>query len=182
MSGPRIIGGAWRGRVLAAPVGEQTRPTAARVRQALFDMLAHADWADGSVEGAVLDVFAGSGALGLEALSRGAQFVTFIECEAAAGAAIRRNIALCGAEARARMVVADACRPPPGRPHALVLLDPPYGRDLVWSACSALAGAGWVAPGALVVAELGRAEPVPGGVTPLVERTHGAARLVAWRV
>ena len=182
MTGPRIIAGAWRGRLLSAPDGTLTRPTAGRVRQALFDILLHAPWADGAVSGRmVLDAFAGSGALGLEALSRGAAGATFIERHRAALADLRRNIAACGAEDRTRIVAADALAPPHGLPHDLVLLDPPYGQQLVTPAVSVLATAGWLAPRALIAAEIGKADPAPEGVCPLAERTHGAARLVIWR-
>ncbi|MHB1303770.1 MAG: 16S rRNA (guanine(966)-N(2))-methyltransferase RsmD [Acidiphilium sp.] len=181
MSAPRIIAGVWRGRVLAAPEGPATRPTASRVRQALFDMLMHAPWADGAVVGrSVLDVFAGSGALGLEALSRGAARASFIENDRAACEAVKRNIAACHAEARARLVAADALAPPPGTPHALVMLDPPYGQGLVPRSLNALEASGWIAPGAIIAAEFGRDEPVPE-VASLAERTHGAARLLIWR-
>ncbi len=112
----RIIGGAWRGRRLSAPPGAGTRPTSHRVRQALFDMLLHAAWAGReAVEGAaVLDAFAGTGALGLEALSRGAASATFLERDRAALAALRANVAACAAGARARVLEFDALRPRPG--------------------------------------------------------------------
>ncbi len=129
----RIIGGAWRGRRLQAPPGATTRPTADRVRQALFDRLLHAPWAGrGAVEGAtVLDAFAGTGALGLEALSRGAAASVFLEHDAAAFRALEANVAACGAEARCRVLRADALRPPPGTPCSLVFLDPPYEHGLL---------------------------------------------------
>ena len=180
----RIVAGAWRGRRLTAPAGAATRPTADRVRQALFDMLLHAPWGGRAlVEGAaVLDAFAGTGALGLEALSRGAATATFFERDRAALAALRANIAACGAEDRARVLQADATRPPPGMPCRLVFLDPPYGEGLVARAAAALAAAGWIAPGALILGELGRAEalPTPPGAL-LAERAHGAARLAVWQ-
>ncbi|GAN73656.1 N6-adenine-specific methylase [Acidiphilium multivorum AIU301] len=182
MTGPRIIAGAWRGRILAVPDGPLTRPTAGRVRQALFDILLHTSWAEGAVGGRmVLDAFAGSGALGLEALSRGAAGATFIEQDRAALAALRRNVAACRAEDRSRIVAVDALAPSRGTPHDLVLLDPPYGKGLVGRAVSAFATAGWLAPGALIAAEFGKADPTPDGVSPLAERAHGAARLVIWR-
>ncbi len=179
----RIIAGAWRGRRLAAPPGAATRPTADRVRQALFDMLLHAPWGGHAhVEGAaVLDAFAGTGALGLEALSRGAGSATFIERDRAALAALRANIAACRAGDRARLLEGDATRPPPGAPCGLVFLDPPYGEGLVPRAVTALDAAGWIAPGALILAELGRDEAVPALGELLAERAHGAARLVIWR-
>jgi 16S rRNA (guanine966-N2)-methyltransferase len=123
----RIIAGAWRGRKLLAPPGAATRPTADRVRQALFDMLLHAPWGGREVVvgAAVLDAFAGTGALGLEALSRGAARATFLERDPAALAALHANIAACRAEQRATVLAADATRPPPGTPCSLVFLDPP---------------------------------------------------------
>ena len=106
----RIVAGDWRGRTLVAPPGSATRPTADRVRQALFDMLMHAEWGGrAAIEGAVvLDVFAGTGALGLEALSRGAASAYFIENDAAALKALRTNVAACKAAARADILAVDA--------------------------------------------------------------------------
>src|SRR6185437_15178113 len=112
----RIIAGAWRGRTLTAPPGTGTRPTSDRVRQALFDMLLHAPWGGRDLleDASVLDAFAGTGALGLEALSRGAARATFIEHDRAALATLRRNIADCGAEARCRVLAVDALHAPRG--------------------------------------------------------------------
>lgn len=177
----RIVAGAWRGRSLAAPPGDATRPTADRVRQALFDMLTHAPWAGpDAVRGVqVLDAFAGTGALGLEALSRGALHATFIERDRAALAALRANVAAVGAAAT--VLAADALRPPPGMPCGLVFLDPPYDQGLVPRALAALRDAGWIAPGALVVAELSR-DDLPSVLEgALASRTHGAARIEIWR-
>lgn len=183
MAAPRIIAGAARGRILATPPGHATRPSAGRVRQALFDILSHAPWAeDDLIDGrAVLDVFAGSGALGLEALSRGAARATFIDSDRAACDAIRRNASACRVAERARILQADALAAPRGTKHELILLDPPYGKDLVPRAVAALDEAGWIASGAVIAAELGRADPLPPDIAPLVERSHGAARLVVWR-
>jgi 16S rRNA (guanine966-N2)-methyltransferase len=180
---PRIIAGAWRGRKLVVPDGLVTRPTSARARQAVFDILLHAPWAGGAFmqTACVLDVFAGTGALGLEALSRGAAGASFIENARAAQAAIISNISACKAEAVARLVKADALRPPPGTPHDLLFLDPPYGQNFVPRALAALGAAGWIAPGAVVVAELGPGDVfAPAAV--LAERTHGKAQLVFCRV
>ncbi|HTR16807.1 MAG TPA: 16S rRNA (guanine(966)-N(2))-methyltransferase RsmD [Acetobacteraceae bacterium] len=180
----RIVAGAWRGRALQAPAGQTTRPTADRVRQSLFDMLLHAPWGgrEAVQDAAVLDAFAGTGALGLEALSRGAATACFIEQDRAALTALRANIAACGAEAQCRVLPADATAPPRGTPCSLVFLDPPYGKDLVPRAVRALAAAGWIAPGALVVGELGRDEAAPPLLgSALAERAHGAARVVVWR-
>jgi len=181
----RIIAGRHRGRRLEAPPGAATRPTADRVRQALFDMLWHAPWAGrGAIEEAqVLDAFAGTGALGLEALSRGAAMAHFIERDRAALAVLRANIAACREEAHARVLPGDATRPPRAAAACgLVFLDPPYGQDLVPRAVAALGAAGWIAPGALVIAEVGQEEALDlPEAEILAERAHGAARLVCLR-
>ena len=178
----RIVAGAWRGRTLSAPAGTVTRPTADRVRQALFDSLMHAPWAGrASLEGAVvLDVFAGTGAMGLEALSRGAARAVFVEQDRAALAALRANIAACRADDRCAVLAMDAMRVPMGEAATLVFLDPPYGKGLVPLAMDRLRAAGRIAGGTLVVAETGRDEP-PLAVEALAERTHGAARITVWR-
>ena len=180
----RIVAGLWRGRALQAPAGETTRPTADRVRQALFDMLLHAPWGGRDlIEGAhVLDVFAGTGALGLEALSRGAAKACFIERDRAALAALRANIAACRAGDLCTVLPGDALAARRGEPCGLIFLDPPYGEDFVPRAVDRLASAGWIAPGAMIVAEVGRDEPLqlPGDL--LAERAHGAARITIWRL
>lgn len=180
----RIIAGTWRGRTLATPPGPATRPTADRVRQALFDMLLHAPWGGRDLlEGAaVLDAFAGTGGLGLEALSRGAAHATFLERDRAALAALRANIDACRATDRATVRAADATLPPPGQPCALIFLDPPYHVGLVPAALAALDRAGWIAPGAVAVVETARDEEIDLPGTKLAERAHGAARLRVWRV
>lgn len=178
----RIIAGRLRGRRLTAPLGDGTRPTSDRARQALFDMLMHSPWAEGSLRDAhVLDVFAGTGALGLEALSRGASRVTFIENGKPAVAALRANIAACKAEDGATVIVADARKAPRGQPASVVFLDPPYGLGLVPAALTALAASGWIAPGALIVAEVGADEPPPVEADLLADRSFGAARVCVWR-
>ena len=180
----RIVGGAWRGRNLVAPAGTTTRPTADRLRQTIFDMLLHAPWAgrDALVGARVLDAFAGTGALGLEALSRGAAAAVFIERDRAALAALRSNIATCRAEDRVTICVADASRPPAGGVCGLVFLDPPYGQGLLDVAVPALRAAGWIDAGALLVVETGRDElfAAPGAL--LAERVLGVARVGFWRV
>ena len=180
----RIIAGAWRGKSLAAPPGAGTRPTADRVRQAIFDMLMHASWGGAALieDARVLDAFAGTGAFGLEALSRGAGHAVFIERDRAALAALRANIASCRAEARATVIAGDALRPPRGGPAGLVFLDPPYGEGAVPNAVQALAGAGWLTPGTVVIVESARgsARPALDGAL-LAERGHGAALVTVWR-
>ena len=170
----RIVGGRWRGRRLT-PVGAgdaaaHLRPTADRVREAVFNVLAaaHGD----PVAGArVLDVFAGTGALGLEALSRGAASLTCIESGRRALALLRANAALL--DAPARIVARDARRPGPGTPHDLAFLDPPYAQGLGEAALAALLAAGWLAPGALIVWEDSAPPRLPEGAVRLDERRYG---------
>jgi 16S rRNA (guanine966-N2)-methyltransferase len=180
----RIIGGAWRGRGLAAPPGAATRPTAERVRQALFDRLLHAPWGGRPWLAAahVLDGFAGTGALGLEALSRGAAQASFFETDRAALSALRTNIAACRAGDRCRVLAADATRPPPGAPCGLAFLDPPYGQGLAPRALAALREAGWLAAGAIVVIETGATEALADAGEILSESVHGAARITIIRL
>ena len=182
----RIIAGLHRGRRLIAPEGDRTRPTADRVRQALFDMLWHAPWAGRErIEGArVLDAFAGTGALGLEALSRGASQADFIENDRAALAALRANIATCKEAARCNALAADALKPPRAQgPCDLVFLDPPYREGVMEAALAALGLAGWIAPDALISAEYAAGAPLtpPPGFAVLAERAHGAAHLLILR-
>ena len=182
----RIIAGRWKGRALVAPSGLATRPTSDRARQAIFDQLWHAPWAGRAVveNAAVLDGFAGTGAMGLEALSRGAARAFFMEQDRAALAALRANIAGCKAGDTCRVIAGDVTAPPiAAAPCTLVFLDPPYGKGLVPRALAALQAKGWIAPGALIIAETGRDEAaeIPPGFEVLSTRDHGAARLSALR-
>jgi 16S rRNA (guanine966-N2)-methyltransferase len=182
----RIIAGAHKGRRLAVPPGDKVRPTSDRAREALFDILAHGRFAERPVfEGApVLDAFAGTGAFGLEALSRGARHASFIDKDRAALAVLRANIAALGEAERATVLAGDALHPPrAAMPATLAFLDPPYGEDLAAPALAALAGAGWFAPEALVIVEMAARRllgPRPG-FTLIEERRYGAARLVFLR-
>ena len=182
----RIIAGCWKGRALMAPPGLATRPTSDRARQAIFDQLWHAPWAGRAVvEGAtVLDGFAGTGAMGLEALSRGAARAFFMEQDRAALAALRTNITACKAGDACRVIAGDVTAPPvAAAPCTLVFLDPPYGKGLVPRALAALQAKGWIAPGALIIAETGRDEEnaILPGFEMISAREHGAARLSALR-
>jgi len=181
----RIVAGAWRGRPLLAPPGEATRPTADRVRQALFDMLRHADWAEDALEGTAVDGFAGTGALGLEALSRGVRRAAFFERDRTALRALAANVDALGAGGRALLQAGDVTRPRAAAadwiPAGLVFLDPPYRQGLVLPALAALGAAGWLGPTPLVVAEIAADEPAPVDSALLAERRHGAARLCIWR-
>jgi 16S rRNA (guanine966-N2)-methyltransferase len=183
----RIVGGRHRGRRLVAPPGEAVRPTSDRAREALFDILSHGSFAAAGIpfaDEAVLDAFAGTGALGLEALSRGAAEAFLIESDRGALTALRRNIAALGEEEHAHVVPGDATRPPrAAAPCAVALLDPPYRSGLAAPALAALAAAGWLTPDALAVVELAAREAFdpPPGFAILDERRYGAARLVFLR-
>lgn len=170
----RIIAGAWRGRPIVAPKGAATRPTSDRAREALFSMLASRL---GSFEGlAVADLFAGSGALGLEALSRGAAHCTFVESDRAALDAIRANLAAFGADGEVRPGAAEHVRLP--RPVDLAFLDPPYRSGLAAAALAALP----LAPGAWVSVETARDEPVDApGLEVETVKTYGKARITLLR-
>ncbi len=183
----RIIAGAWRGKTLTAPPGSTTRPTADRVRQSLFDMLRHAPWSGYDLlDGAhVLDAFAGTGALGLEALSRGAAAAIFFERDRAALACLRANVAACGAASRARIIAGDVLRPGPGQAQSLIFLDPPYGEGLVQRSVNILRAEGWLRAGSVVVAESSATDSVLDLVVEtgilLHHRLQGAAQLLVWR-
>jgi 16S rRNA (guanine966-N2)-methyltransferase len=183
----RIVGGRHRGRRLLAPPGDAVRPTSDRAREALFNILSHGRFAASGLPFAgavVLDAFAGTGALGLEALSRGAAEAVFIERDHNALGTLRHNIETLGETTRARITPGDATRPPRGTAAcAVVFLDPPYRSGLAGPALAALAAAGWLTPDALVAIETEvREKLLPGdGFTLLDERVYGAARLVFLR-
>ncbi len=185
----RIISGAYRGRALAAPPGRSTRPTSDRAREALFNVLDHAAWAPGLTGLRVIDLFAGSGALGLEALSRGAAFCLFVETDPVARGVIRENVEALGAKGelfgRTRIHRRDATDLGPrpgadGAPFDLAFLDPPYGLGLGEKALAELAQGGWLSPGAAVVFERGvdEAPPATPGFEVVDDRVYGAARVL----
>ncbi|MCA8900047.1 MAG: 16S rRNA (guanine(966)-N(2))-methyltransferase RsmD [Hyphomonas sp.] len=179
----RIIAGQHKGRAIAAPKGQGTRPTADRARESLFNVLAHADWAP-SIEGArVIDLFAGSGALGLEAMSRGAAFCLFVETDHGARGAIRDNIEALGLYGNTRLhrrSATDLGEKPAGvgAPFTLAFLDPPYHKDLVLPALTGLVEGNWLAGDAVVVVETAADETIlPAGWALLDSRDYGAARV-----
>jgi len=176
----RIIAGQWRGRPLLAPKGETTRPTADRTREALFSMLTSRL---GSFEDlSVADLFAGSGALGLEALSRGAATCLFAEQDRAAIDALRTNIAklgAMGADVRAQSVLALG---PATKPVDLMMMDPPYGSGAGIVALDKLARLGWVGTGTWVSIETAFNEEIEiAGFDIDASRTHGKARVTLLR-
>jgi len=157
----RIVSGSHRGRALVAPKGHSTRPTADRTRQAVFNVLEHAPWSPGLQGLRVLDLFAGSGALGLEALSRGAQSCVSIDLDEGARAAIERNAVALSLVDRITARRADATRLGQNldpAPFDLAFLDAPYGMGMSEAALAGIARRGWLAPEAIVVVECGIGE------------------------
>lgn len=174
----RIVGGSFKGHALAAPAGSATRPTSDRVREAMFNILVHGMGEFTVAEARVLDLFAGTGALGLEAISRGARFCHFIDEATAARGVIRRNADALGVIGQAKIWRRDAarlgpCAPLP--PFDLVFADPPYGKGLGETALAGLVAGGWLAPGAVVVLEeAAKAEvKTPDGLSLTDSREYG---------
>jgi 16S rRNA (guanine966-N2)-methyltransferase len=182
----RIVGGAMRGRALPASVAAGTRPTSDRLREAIFNVLAHGH--DDACKGArVLDLYAGTGAMGLEALSRGARFAVLVDLSAAARGAMRANVEALGCAGTARIFRRDATKlgnVAPNEPFSLVFCDPPYGEGLVKPALQSALSGGWLVPGALVVveAEAGAADLLPEGFEELDSRLYGETQVVFARV
>jgi 16S rRNA (guanine966-N2)-methyltransferase len=177
----RIVGGELRGRPVRTPPGAETRPTSDRAREAVFNILEHAAWSPGIEGRRVIDLFAGSGAMGLEALSRGAGACLFVEKAEAALACVRANVEAFGVGPRARLLRQDATRLAlrldDEAPFDLALLDPPYGQGLGETALMALHAGGWLAQGAVAVLERGSGESalVLPGFELIDERRYGAA-------
>lgn len=185
----RIISGQYRGRALVVPDGQATRPTSDRARQAVFNVLEHAAWAAPMQGARVMDLFAGSGALGLEAMSRGAAFCLFVETDDAARGAIRQNVETLGLFGTTRVHRRSAIDlgPRPGAASTdgfdLVFMDPPYHQGLGERALAGLLAGAWLKPGALVVLERGADEPdiETPGFERLDVRDYGAARVTFLR-
>ena len=174
----RIIAGRWRGRPLEAPPGRATRPTADRVRETLFSMLASRLGSFDELR--VADLFAGSGALGLEALSRGAAAATFVESDAAALAVIRRNAERLGASIQ--LIAGSALALPRSAPFDLILADPPYAPNFGTAVVEAVARADWLASGGWMSIETNRRDRVdPGPFEIDTVRDAGRARLTLLR-
>lgn len=182
----RVVGGRLRGRPLASPAHEGTRPTSDRVRESLFNILAHGI-DDFDIEGArVIDLFAGTGALGIEAVSRGASFCLFVETGAEARALIRRNVETFGLTGVTRIFRRDATDLGPAAQmgqFGLAFLDPPYGRGSGEKALASLAAGGWLRPGAVVVLEErdGTAVALPSGFSEIDRRAYGDTMLIIAR-
>lgn len=180
----RIVGGQFRGRAIVAPKGRSTRPTTDRTRENLFNVLEHADWAPPIAGARVVDLYAGSGALGLEAMSRGAGFCLFVEMAAEARGAIRENIDTLQLFGTTRLHRRDATalgeKPSNlGAPFNLVFLDPPYGLGLGEKTLARLVEGGWVTGDACAVLEVGIDEdPVTPDWQRQVVKEYGAAKVL----
>jgi 16S rRNA (guanine966-N2)-methyltransferase len=181
----RVVGGRWRGRGLTGPKSQVIRPTADRLRESLFNILAHA-YGDPVAQARVLDLFAGTGALGIEALSRGAAFALFVDEGAEARALIRENIAALGLGGVTRIFRRDATKlgaAHPVEPFSLVFADPPYGRDLAAKALASARDGGWLTPDALAVVEEAAKSgfAAPEGFSELERRAYDDTELIFCR-
>lgn len=182
----RIVGGKFRGREIAGPSTLATRPTSDRVRESLFNILAHGI-ADFSLEDVrVMDLFAGTGALGLEAISRGAKFCLFVEEEAAARGVIRNNADSCGVIGQCKIWRRDATDLGPSAPQSpynLIFVDPPYGKGLGEKALHSIMNGGWLAVGGIVVLEEAEKTIVADvkGLEPLDTRVYGDTQIKFYR-
>ena len=181
----RVVGGSLRGRTLAAPKSQSIRPTADRLRESLFNILIHAY--DNPIAGSrVLDLFAGTGALGIEALSRGAAFTLFVDDGAEARALLRENVATLGLGGTSRIFRRDATKLGPAHPvepFSLAFLDPPYGKGLAEQALASARAGGWLKPDALIVVEeAAKAKfAAPEGFAEIERRPYDDTELVVLR-
>jgi 16S rRNA (guanine966-N2)-methyltransferase len=178
----RVVGGRLRGRVLAGPKSDAIRPTSDRLRETIFNVLAHG-YGDPTEGARVIDLFAGTGAMGIEALSRGAAFCLFVDEGAQARGLIRENLEALGLGGATRLFRRDATRlGPAGRnpPASLVFCDPPYGKDLAPRALRSCADGGWLVPGALAVIEeaQGATVKLPDGFDELERRDYAETKVL----
>jgi 16S rRNA (guanine966-N2)-methyltransferase len=181
----RVVGGRLRGRSLASPKTTVIRPTADRLREALFNILLHA-YNDPIADARVLDLFAGTGALGIEAVSRGAAFVLFVDDGAEARALLRENVATLALGGASKVFRRDATKLGPAHPiepFSLVFLDPPYGKGLAERALASAHSGGWLAAEALIVVEEAAksAFTAPEGFTELERRRYDDTEFVILR-
>ncbi|WP_315771269.1 MULTISPECIES: 16S rRNA (guanine(966)-N(2))-methyltransferase RsmD [unclassified Bradyrhizobium] len=180
----RVVGGRLRGRNIASPASREIRPTQDRLREALFNILVHA-YDDPIAGERVLDLFAGTGALGIEAVSRGAAFTLFVDNGAEARALLRNNVEALGLGGVTKVYRRDATDLGPAHPvepFSLVFLDPPYGKGLAEKALASLRDGGWLTPSALLVVEEAKAAfKVPEGFTELERRAYDDTEFVFLR-
>ena len=185
----RIVSGSLKGRAILAPEGQGTRPTSDRARQAIFNVIEHASWGESLQDARVIDLYAGSGALGFEAVSRGASFALFVETDESARGVIRQNMDAYGLFGRTRVHRRSATDLGPrpgstGEAFDIAFLDPPYAKGLGEETLKSLLEGGWLKPEALVIFERGSDEPdidTPG-YERLDARDYGAARVLFLRV
>ena len=181
----RVVGGRLKGRTLASPSTQQIRPTADRLRESLFNILAHA-YGDPITDARVLDLFAGTGALGIEAASRGARFTLFVDNGAEARALLRNNVEALGLGGVTKVYRRDATQLGPAHPmepFTLAFLDTPYGKGLAEKALASLREGQWLVPGALVVVEetVSAALKAPEGFEELERRAYDETEFVFQR-
>lgn len=183
----RIVGGRFKGRALASPSGQGTRPTSDRVRESIFNILTHG--IEGfTLQGArILDLFAGTGAFGLEAISRGARFCQFVDESAEARGLIRRNADSLGIVGQCKIWRRDATKLGPSAPQTpfdLAFADPPYNKGLGQKALTSLVEGGWLTPGAVAVLEEADKAAIAdvGGLTLLDQRTYGDTQVRFYQV
>jgi 16S rRNA (guanine966-N2)-methyltransferase len=181
----RIVGGRFRGRALRGPASDAIRPTSDRLRETIFNILAHS-YGDPVSGARVLDLFAGTGAMGLEALSRGATFALFVDDSAVARGLIRENVEALGVGGQSRIFRRDATRmgpAGPNEPFSLVFCDPPYGKGLAERALASCAEGGWLTDDALVVVEEAQGVEVmlPRGFAEIERRDYGETKVVFGR-
>jgi 16S rRNA (guanine966-N2)-methyltransferase len=182
----RVVGGRLKGRSLASPSSREIRPTADRLRESVFNILIHA-YDDPIQDARVLDLFAGTGALGLEAVSRGAKFTLFVDNGAEARALLRNNVEALGLGGVTKIYRRDATNLGPAHPvepFSLAFLDPPYGKGLAQQALASLRDGGWLTPGALVVVEEAKAAAfvAPDGFVELERRAYDDTEFVFLKV
>jgi 16S rRNA (guanine966-N2)-methyltransferase len=182
----RIVGGRFKGRALQGPSSRDIRPTSDRLRESLFNILTHWEGANVVSDARVIDLFAGTGALGLEALSRGARFTLFVEDGAEARALIRENLIALGLAGTTRIFRRDATKlgDIAVEPFTLAFLDPPYGKGLADAALRSLDDGGWLAPGAMVVVEEAAEAEItaPSRFDQVDARVTGDSKVVLYRV
>jgi 16S rRNA (guanine966-N2)-methyltransferase len=182
----RVVGGRLRGRTIASPASHDIRPTADRLRESLFNILMHA-YDDPVTDARVLDLFAGTGALGIEAVSRGAAFTLFVDNGAEARALLRQNVEALGLGGVTKVYRRDATNPGPAypvEPFSLAFLDPPYGKGLGEKALASLRDGGWLTPQALVVVEESKAAAfkAPDGFEEIERRAYDDTEFVILRL
>jgi 16S rRNA (guanine966-N2)-methyltransferase len=183
----RVVAGKFRGRAIAAPQDESVRPTSDRVRESMFNILAHGIEGFGLEKTRVIDLFAGTGALGIEALSRGAQYCLFVDDGIESRALIRTNVEALGLTGVTRIFRRDATDMGPigtMEAYQIAFLDPPYGKGLGEKALESLRDGGWLAPGGIIVLEERASTEVklPLGYTELDRRTWGDTQAVFGRI